>query len=290
MNNQFFGNMIPNRIQFPSPPISNLHLLGLLLNPNPIIPQPIIYPIPTYLGLPQTTPSYMLASQLLLLYNQQQNNTNILSMPLVKIPRRNSIDAANPKNLANVSEKSHEIRKNSADAKNVGDDEKFTISKPIQLEDVAMMRNNVDQDTSIQGENNGHLDSNILERSKRSQKIKKFNLCDHQNEEHYAKNLCYNCYHKYGRLKKPWNCPHEVLYARGLCQDCYIVQYYKKRKRFGTRSRKAIIKGRKAQRAKVLKRARLAEEQALIETKKGENQNKTLQQQIFGHKEQFLVQ
>lgn len=60
----------------------------------------------------------------------------------------------------------------------------------------------------------------------KSKKIKKINLlCGHYTREHYAKNLCNNCYHKYGRTKKPWNCNHEKLYAHGLCQNCYINKY-----------------------------------------------------------------
>ena len=41
----------------------------------------------------------------------------------------------------------------------------------------------------------------------------------------FDQNLCNNCYHKYGRTKKPWNCVHEKLYAHGLCQNCYINKY-----------------------------------------------------------------
>lgn len=32
--------------------------------------------------------------------------------------------------------------------------------------------------------------------------------CGHNDKEHYAKGMCNNCYHKNGRTKKPWNCPH----------------------------------------------------------------------------------
>jgi hypothetical protein len=42
--------------------------------------------------------------------------------------------------------------------------------------------------------------------------------------------MCSNCYHKYGRTKKPWNCPHDKLYANGMCQNCYINSYNKKRR------------------------------------------------------------
>lgn len=42
--------------------------------------------------------------------------------------------------------------------------------------------------------------------------------------------MCNNCYHRYGRTKKPWNCPHEKLYAGGMCQNCYINNYNRKKR------------------------------------------------------------
>jgi hypothetical protein len=35
--------------------------------------------------------------------------------------------------------------------------------------------------------------------------------------------MCYNCYHKAGRLKKAWLCPHSQKphYALGKCHNCY---------------------------------------------------------------------
>jgi len=65
--------------------------------------------------------------------------------------------------------------------------------------------------------------------SAQSKKIKKVNVCGHPERAHYAKNLCNQCYHKHGRTKKPWKCNHEKLYAHGLCQNCYINAYNKKR-------------------------------------------------------------
>jgi len=66
--------------------------------------------------------------------------------------------------------------------------------------------------------------------SSKSKKIsKKVNVCGHPERPHYAKNLCNQCYHKFGRTKKPWKCNHEKLYAHGLCQNCYINAYNKKR-------------------------------------------------------------
>lgn len=42
--------------------------------------------------------------------------------------------------------------------------------------------------------------------------------------------MCNNCYHKYGRTKKPWNCHHDKLYAAGMCQNCYINNYNRKKR------------------------------------------------------------
>ena len=42
--------------------------------------------------------------------------------------------------------------------------------------------------------------------------------------------MCNNCYHKFGRNKKPWNCPHSKLYAAAMCQNCYINNYNRKRR------------------------------------------------------------
>jgi len=63
----------------------------------------------------------------------------------------------------------------------------------------------------------------------KSKKIRKTNTCGHPERAHYAKNMCNQCYHKHGRTKKPWKCNHEKLYAHGLCQNCYINAYNKKR-------------------------------------------------------------
>eukprot|EP01015_Nassula_variabilis_P032107 TRINITY_DN73_c0_g3_i2.p1 TRINITY_DN73_c0_g3~~TRINITY_DN73_c0_g3_i2.p1 ORF type:complete len:115 (-),score=15.48 TRINITY_DN73_c0_g3_i2:108-425(-) len=60
-------------------------------------------------------------------------------------------------------------------------------------------------------------------------KKKRSNKCGHPERDHYAKDMCNNCYHKYGRNKKPWRCSHDRLYAHGLCQNCYINNYNKKK-------------------------------------------------------------
>jgi hypothetical protein len=59
---------------------------------------------------------------------------------------------------------------------------------------------------------------------------KKVNECGHPEKDHYAKGLCNNCYHKFGRNKKPWLCSHDRLYAGGMCQNCYVNNYNRKRK------------------------------------------------------------
>lgn len=58
-------------------------------------------------------------------------------------------------------------------------------------------------------------------------KGKKNTACPHTLRKHYAKNMCYNCYHRKGREKAPWNCLHDkmAMYAKGKCLDCYLKDY-----------------------------------------------------------------
>jgi len=70
----------------------------------------------------------------------------------------------------------------------------------------------------------------VMRKKITKRKKKRHNVCGHPEKEHYAKNLCYNCYHRRGRTKKPWKCNHERMYARGLCQNCYINDYNRKRR------------------------------------------------------------
>jgi hypothetical protein len=42
--------------------------------------------------------------------------------------------------------------------------------------------------------------------------------------------MCSNCYHRLGRVKKPSKCQHQKLYAAGLCQNCYINDYNRRRR------------------------------------------------------------
>ncbi len=42
--------------------------------------------------------------------------------------------------------------------------------------------------------------------------------------------MCNTCYHRQGRVKKAWLCPHtsKTHYARGKCRNCYLNSYHKK--------------------------------------------------------------
>lgn len=44
--------------------------------------------------------------------------------------------------------------------------------------------------------------------------------------------MCNSCYHKEGREKKAWLCPHtfKTHYARGKCRNCYLNYYHKVKK------------------------------------------------------------
>lgn len=44
--------------------------------------------------------------------------------------------------------------------------------------------------------------------------------------------MCKNCYHAKGRTKKASLCPHNdrVLYAKGVCKNCYLSSYHKVKK------------------------------------------------------------
>lgn len=44
--------------------------------------------------------------------------------------------------------------------------------------------------------------------------------------------MCLNCYHKCGKAKMASKCIHtnKSHYSNGLCQNCYLAQYYRKRK------------------------------------------------------------
>jgi hypothetical protein len=70
-------------------------------------------------------------------------------------------------------------------------------------------------------------DSDLLSPGKRSKSAKGVTECPHVERKHYAKNMCYNCYHNRGRNKCAWKCVHKEKrhYAKGVCQNCYHSSY-----------------------------------------------------------------
>ena len=54
-------------------------------------------------------------------------------------------------------------------------------------------------------------------KSKRGQSV--ITRCPHKDAKHYAKGMCSNCYHSFGRTKMAHNCQHSNrnIYAKGLC-------------------------------------------------------------------------
>lgn len=70
-----------------------------------------------------------------------------------------------------------------------------------------------------------------------NKKTKRLNLktntgCPHLDKKHYAKNMCYTCYHRIGREKKAWACVHvdKAHYALGKCHNCYQNNHTKVKK------------------------------------------------------------
>lgn len=45
--------------------------------------------------------------------------------------------------------------------------------------------------------------------------------------------MCNHCYHKYGRNSNATACSHtdRLVYAKGKCQNCYLNDYNKKKRR-----------------------------------------------------------
>lgn len=62
----------------------------------------------------------------------------------------------------------------------------------------------------------------------RAKKFRKVMMCAHPYRKYYAKGMCNNCYHKFGRVKHAWHCDHsdQKLYAKGVCQGCYLQRYH----------------------------------------------------------------
>lgn len=77
--------------------------------------------------------------------------------------------------------------------------------------------------------NSNKFSKNYYSNKKKNNKTsnKEITKCPHKDRKHYAKNMCRNCYHSKGRLKKAWKCEHKDtrLYAKGLCQNCYYSSY-----------------------------------------------------------------
>lgn len=88
------------------------------------------------------------------------------------------------------------------------------------------------QNESLENEEieDGLLNGSMIRRRKGCKVVTN---CEHTDEKHYAKGMCYLCYHKKGRTKLAYHCQHktEVHYSKGLCQACYIAQYAEVRKK-----------------------------------------------------------
>ncbi|CAG9329635.1 unnamed protein product [Blepharisma stoltei] len=56
-------------------------------------------------------------------------------------------------------------------------------------------------------------------------------VCTHRDKKIYAKNMCNNCYRRFGKDKLAWTCPHRDRqhYAKGKCQLCYLKEYHRSR-------------------------------------------------------------
>ena len=52
--------------------------------------------------------------------------------------------------------------------------------------------------------------------------------------------MCHNCYHRKGKSKMASACSHKNKphYSNGLCQNCYLAQYYLKRKEKNEKKKK----------------------------------------------------
>jgi hypothetical protein len=109
-----------------------------------------------------------------------------------------------------------------------------TTVKPKSNIKVVICEKEVAKSISLDEKNLKCVQTVNRKKIKKRKRKKKHNTCGHPDKPHYARNYCYNCYHRKGRNKKPWNCEHDVLYAQGLCQLCYINDYNKKKKEEGT--------------------------------------------------------
>jgi hypothetical protein len=98
-------------------------------------------------------------------------------------------------------------------------------------------RNRLDtqcKNTSISNSKNSAKNTiNKLKDMKKQREFKTNSACPHVNKKHYAKNMCYNCYHRGGRSKKAWACIHtdRQHYSFGLCHNCYQNIHNEKNKK-----------------------------------------------------------
>mmetsp|Transcript_21120 Transcript_21120/g.24495 ORF Transcript_21120/g.24495 Transcript_21120/m.24495 type:complete len:282 (+) Transcript_21120:58-903(+) len=110
-----------------------------------------------------------------------------------------------------------------------------------------------DDEEEYQVEEESSQEKIVSEKVSLSKKIKKanekaVNTCGHPERKHYAKGLCNNCYHKFGRVGKPELCEHDIIYAKGLCQKCYLLNYNQQK----AQSLKKKKKGKKGYRGRKL--------------------------------------
>lgn len=77
--------------------------------------------------------------------------------------------------------------------------------------------------------------------SSQHRKRKEITSCDHTDREFYAKGMCKNCYHKWGRNKPATCCASKKMYAKGLCQNCYMKQYGKVKRINDRKARNATV-------------------------------------------------
>ena len=128
---------------------------------------------------------------------------------IMKLFKRQSIDEILNKNFVNIQ----------------SDNNEYNIDHLISddFEDRTM--------TSISFSNS---DAPILSRKIKRKSFKQITDCPHEDRKHYAKNMCYTCYHRQGREKKAWVCEHSTHahYALGLCHNCYQNKYLFKKLQF----------------------------------------------------------
>ena len=77
-----------------------------------------------------------------------------------------------------------------------------------------------------------------------------------------------SCYHRTGRTKKAWACGHDnkLHYSKGLCQNCYLANYYQERKAKNTLKTKKP-KGDKASKSSADEVSPSSEEKKEVEQK-----------------------